>query len=56
MNTLAALGVTGVIEMPPAGTLIGLVKRATPDVETFALKTPEDLVAAREFVAKHGGK
>ena len=56
MNTLAALGVTGVIEMPPAGTLVGLVKRATPDVETFALKTPEDLVAAREFVAKHGGK
>jgi [acyl-carrier-protein] S-malonyltransferase len=56
MNTLAALGVTGVIEMPPAGTLVGLVKRATPDVETFALKTPDDLVAAREFVAKHGGK
>jgi len=55
MNTLAALGVTGVIEMPPAGTLVGLVKRATPDVETFALKTPDDLVAAREFVAKHGG-
>jgi len=56
MNTLAALGVTGVIEMPPAGTLVGLVKRATPDVETFALKTPDDLVAAREFVAKYGGK
>ena len=56
MNTLAALGVTGVIEMPPAGTLVGLVKRATPDVETFALKSPDDLPAAREFVAKHGGK
>ena len=56
MNTLAALGVTGVIELPPAGTLVGLVKRATPDIETFALKSPEDLSAAREFVAKHGAK
>ena len=55
MESLAALGVTGVIEMPPAGTLVGLVKRATPDIETFALKSPDDLAAAREFVAKHGG-
>ena len=31
MQTLAAQGVTGVIEVPPAGTLVGLVKRATPD-------------------------
>jgi [acyl-carrier-protein] S-malonyltransferase len=56
METLAALGVTGVIEAPPAGTLVGLVKRATPDVETFALKSPDDLAAAREFVSKHGAK
>ena len=55
MESLAALGVTGVIEMPPAGTLVGLVKRATPDIETFALKSPDDLAAAREFVAKLGG-
>ena len=27
MRTLADLGVTGVIELPPAGTLAGLVKR-----------------------------
>jgi [acyl-carrier-protein] S-malonyltransferase len=54
MQTLAAQGVTGVIEVPPAGTLVGLVKRATPEIETFALKSPEDLAGAREFIAKHG--
>jgi [acyl-carrier-protein] S-malonyltransferase len=56
METLVKLGVTGVIEVPPAGTLVGLVKRAQPSIETFALKTPEDLPAAKEFIAKHGGK
>jgi [acyl-carrier-protein] S-malonyltransferase len=56
MDTLAAMGVTGVIEVPPAGVLTGLVKRAQPTIETFALKSPEDLAAAREFVAKHGGR
>lgn len=56
MDTLASMGVTGVIEMPPAGTLVGLIKRAHPEIETFALKSPEDLDAAREFVLKHGGK
>lgn len=53
METLGELGVTGVLEVPPAGTLVGLVKRALPGVETFALKTPEDLPAAREFVSAH---
>ena len=56
MQTMADLGVTGVIEMPPAGTLVGLIKRAQPQIETFALKSPEDLDAAREFVARHGVK
>jgi len=56
MQTMADMGITGVIEMPPAGTLVGLIKRAQPQIETFALKTPDDLDAAREFVAKHGGK
>ena len=56
METLVKLGVTGVIEVPPAGTLVGLVKRAQPSIETFALKTPEDIPAAKEFIAKHGGK
>ena len=55
MESLVQLGVTGAIEFPPAGTLVGLLKRATPGIETFALKSPEDIVAAKEFAAKHGG-
>ena len=56
MQTMADLGVTGVIEVPPAGTLVGLIKRAQPQIATFALKSPDDLDAARAFVAEHGGK
>jgi [acyl-carrier-protein] S-malonyltransferase len=55
MESLVQLGVTGAIEFPPAGTLAGLLKRATPNIETFALKSPDDLAAARDFAAKHGG-
>ena len=54
MATMADLGVTGVLEMPPAGTLTNIVKRALPGVETFALKTPDQLDDARAFVNKHG--
>ena len=53
MKTLGELGVTAVIELPPAGTLVGLVKRALPGVETLALKTPDDLDAARALIEKH---
>ena len=53
METLKSLGVTGVIELPPAGTLVGLLKRAVSEIETFALKSAEDLEAAREFVGRH---
>jgi [acyl-carrier-protein] S-malonyltransferase len=53
METMRELGVTGLLEVPPAGTLTGLAKRALPGVETFALKTPDDLDAARDFVARH---
>ncbi len=54
MRTMGELGVTGVIEVPPAGTLTNLVKRALPGVETVALKTPDDLDAARALVERHG--
>jgi len=54
MRTMGELGVTGVIEVPPAGTLIGLIKRALPGVETVALKTPDDLEAARDLATRHG--
>jgi len=54
MQTMADLGVTGMLEMPPAGTLTGIAKRALSGVETFALKTPDQLDDARAFVDKHG--
>lgn len=54
LATMQDLGVTGILEMPPAGTLTGIAKRALPGVETFALKTPDQLDAARAFVEKHG--
>lgn len=54
MRTMKDLGVTAVIEMPPAGTLTGLVRRALPGVETLALKTPDDLDRARRLVEEHG--
>lgn len=53
METLKSLGVTGVIELPPAGTLVGLLKRAVPEIETFALKSADDLSAAQEFAERH---
>ncbi|MEO3748713.1 acyltransferase domain-containing protein [Plantactinospora sp. B5E13] len=58
VRTLADLGVTAVIELPPAGTLAGLIKRelkgsgAVPEIVT--LNTPDDLAAARDLIARHG--
>ncbi|GAA0537251.1 ACP S-malonyltransferase [Paractinoplanes ferrugineus] len=56
MRTLKDLGVTGVLELPPAGTLAGLVKRelkgeGAPEIVT--LNTPDDLPAARDLIARH---
>ncbi|MGW5033166.1 ACP S-malonyltransferase [Streptomyces nigra] len=53
METFKELGVTALIEACPGGTLTGLAKRALPGVKTLALKTPDDLDAARELVAEH---
>ncbi|WP_134742451.1 acyltransferase domain-containing protein [Nocardioides sp. 503] len=54
LDTMSDLGVTGILEMPPAGTLTGIAKRALKGVETFALKTPDQLDDARAFCDKHG--
>ena len=54
MTAMADLGVTGLLEMPPAGTLTGIVKRNLKGVEVFALNTPDQLEEAMEFVHKHG--
>jgi [acyl-carrier-protein] S-malonyltransferase len=56
MRTMADIGVTGVIEVPPAGTLTGLLRRAMPDIETVALKTPDDLAAARALAERHASR
>lgn len=53
MDTFKALGATALIEVCPGGTLTGLAKRALPGVATVALKTPDDLDAARTLVAEH---
>ncbi|MEV5009744.1 ACP S-malonyltransferase [Streptomyces sp. NPDC093064] len=53
METFKELGATALIEVCPGGTLTGLAKRALPGVKTLALKTPDDLDAARELIAEH---
>ena len=53
METFQALGVTALIEVCPGGTLTGLAKRALPGVKTLAMKTPDDLDAARELISEH---
>ena len=52
MSTLAEQA-SGAIEVPPAGTLVGLLKRAVPIIETFALKSIEDVTLAKEFSVRH---
>ncbi|GGR31669.1 ACP S-malonyltransferase [Streptomyces roseolus] len=53
METFQTLGATALIEVCPGGTLTGIAKRALPGVATVALKTPDDLDAARTLVAEH---
>ncbi|MEV7661246.1 ACP S-malonyltransferase [Paenarthrobacter sp. NPDC089316] len=56
METLTGRGVTGVIELAPAGTLAGLAKRGMPGVKTVAVKTPDDLSAALALFAELEGQ
>ena len=56
MQTLADQGVTGAIEVAPAGTLVGLIKRAVPAIEQCALKSPAEIETALLFASTHGGK
>ena len=55
LNTLAELGVTGILELPPSGTLTGIAKRNLKGVALFNLNTPDQLTEARAFVAEHAG-
>ncbi len=54
LQTMSDLGVTGLLELPPAGTLTGIAKRNLKGVELFNLNTPDQIPAAQDFVAKHG--
>jgi len=53
MSAMVEAGVTAIIEVAPAGTLVGLAKRGMPGIETLAIKTPENLDAARTLIANH---
>lgn len=46
MASFSEAGVSGIVELSPAGTLTGLAKRALRGVPSVALKTPDDLEAA----------
>ncbi|WP_431039104.1 ACP S-malonyltransferase [Streptomyces sp. P6-2-1] len=53
METFKEQGASALIEVCPGGTLTGLAKRGLPGVATLALKSPEDLEAARALLAEH---
>ncbi|WP_010202788.1 ACP S-malonyltransferase [Salinibacterium sp. PAMC 21357] len=50
MNSLADAGVTGIIELAPAGALVGLAKRGLRGIPAVAVKTPDDLSAAFDLM------
>jgi len=51
MATMRERGVTATVELPPAGTLTGMVKRELKGMTTLAIKKLEDLNAAVELVS-----
>jgi len=48
--SLAEAGVTGIVELAPAGTLVGLARRALKGVPAVAVTTPDDLDAVRAMI------
>ncbi len=55
MAGLRSMGVTATVELPPAGTLTGLVKRELKGTATLALRQPQDLDEVAGLVAEHTG-
>ncbi|ROZ61844.1 ACP S-malonyltransferase [Kocuria soli] len=51
MQQLVEMGVEQMVELPPAGTLVGLAKRGMKGVPATAVNTPEELDAARKILA-----
>ncbi|MGY1885642.1 acyltransferase domain-containing protein [Blastococcus sp. SYSU DS0753] len=58
LATMRELGVTAVIELPPAGALAGLAKREWKGagIEVLAVSTPADLDRARELIEAERGR
>ena len=55
MASLADAGVTGIVELAPAGALVGLAKRGLKGVPSVAVKTPDDLAAAFDLIDSESG-
>ena len=51
MESFERDGITGMMELAPAGALVGLAKRALKGVPTVALNTPDDIAAALDMVS-----
>jgi len=50
MQSFAEAGVSGIIEVAPAGALVGLAKRGLKGVPSVAIRTPDDLPAAFDLI------
>lgn len=50
MESMADAQVTGIIELSPAGALVGLAKRGLKGVPSIAIKTPDDIPAAIDLI------
>lgn len=53
MESMRDAGVTGILELLPGGTLTGLAKRGLKGTKTCAVKSPDDISAATDFIAEH---
>jgi [acyl-carrier-protein] S-malonyltransferase len=51
MESFASNGITGMMELAPAGALSGLAKRGLKGVPTVAINSPDDIAQAVEMVA-----
>lgn len=55
MRAMTRLRTAVFIELPPAGTLVGLARRGLPGVTCLAVKTPDDLPGAAKLLAEQTG-
>lgn len=51
LDTMRNLGITGTVELAPAGTLTGITRRELPGIQLVAVKTPADLDKAQRLLA-----